>query len=71
MAYQCVDVNGIMRCSCHDCENRYFRHIELVESHLYQHGIDPIYTRWIFHGEEDPCCINMIANLHIDTNARI
>jgi hypothetical protein len=71
MARQCVDVNGIMRCPCRDCGNRYFRHIELVGSYLYQHGIDRTYTRWIFHREEDPCSINVIANLHTDTNARI
>ena len=32
MAHQCMDVNGIMRCPCRGCANRYFRHIELVES---------------------------------------
>jgi hypothetical protein len=71
MAHQCVDVNGIMKCPCRDCGNQYFRHIQLVKSHLYQHGIDHTYTQWIFHKEEDLCSINMIANLHTDTNAWI
>jgi hypothetical protein len=71
MACQCVDVNDIMRCPCRDCGNRYFHHIKLVESHLYQHGIDRTYTQWIFHGEEDPFSVNMTANLHTNTNTRI
>ena len=69
MAHQCVDANGILRCPCSDCSNRYFRNIELAKSHLYQHGIDRIYTRWIFHGEEDPYSVKVIANLHTDTNS--
>ena len=71
MARQCVDVNGIMRCPCRNCGNRYFHHIELAGSHLYLHGIDHTYTRWIFHEEEDSCSINVISNLHTDTNLRI
>jgi hypothetical protein len=67
---QCMNVNGIKRCLCRDCANRYFCHIEVVESHLYDHGIDLTYTRWIFHGE-DLCSINVTSNLHIDTNVRI
>jgi hypothetical protein len=71
MGCPCVDVNSIIRCPYCDCANRYFLHIELVEHHLYQYGIDRTYTQWIFHGKEDLCSINVIANLCIDTNVRI
>jgi hypothetical protein len=52
MARRCVDVDNMMRCPCHDCTNRYYRHIEVVERHLFMHGIDQAYTRWIFHRED-------------------
>jgi hypothetical protein len=38
---------------------------------LYANGIDRTYTRWIFHGEEDPCRVNLSGNLHNDTDVRI
>jgi hypothetical protein len=69
MARQYVDANVIMRCPCRDFANQYFCHIELVKSHLYQHGIDRTYTQWIFHGEENLYGINVIANLHTNTNS--
>ncbi|KAF5450521.1 hypothetical protein F2P56_030861 [Juglans regia] len=43
-----------IRCPCRRCRNRAFHSIRIVEDHLFLRGIDPTYTEWIFHGEEDP-----------------
>lgn len=66
-----MNVDDMMSCSCRDCTNRYYLHIDLVERHLYLNGIDLTYTQWIFHGGADPCRVNVTANLHTDTNSRI
>jgi hypothetical protein len=71
MAGKCVDVGDMMRCSCRDCANRYYNHIDLVECHLYMNGIDCTYTRWVFHCDEVSCRVNVSCNLDTDTNARI
>jgi hypothetical protein len=36
MAGKCVDIVDMMRCPCRDCANRYYHHIDLVESLLYE-----------------------------------
>ncbi|XP_041011471.1 uncharacterized protein LOC121255261 [Juglans microcarpa x Juglans regia] len=43
-----------IRCPCKRCRNRAFHTLSLVEDHLFIIGIDPTYTEWIFHGEDDP-----------------
>ncbi|KAF5442715.1 hypothetical protein F2P56_035342 [Juglans regia] len=43
-----------IRCPCRRCRNRSFYSIPTVEDHLFIIGIDPTYTEWIFHGEDDP-----------------
>jgi len=63
MAGKCVGVGDETKCPCRKCVNRYFHHIHLVERHLYLYGIDPSYTPWIFHGEEDPHRVNVTSNL--------
>ncbi|XP_042964577.1 uncharacterized protein LOC122298784 [Carya illinoinensis] len=40
-------------CPCRICCNNLFLPILEVESHLFIKGIDPNYTHWIFHGEEE------------------
>ncbi|GLT52919.1 hypothetical protein SLA2020_262280 [Shorea laevis] len=70
MAVSSVDGRGRTRCPCRKCVNRYFEHIFVVESHLHANGIDLNYTRWIFHGEEDPFSINVTAE-HTDNNASV
>jgi len=40
MAGRCVDVDNMVRCPCRDCTNRYHKHIEVVELHLFLYGID-------------------------------
>ncbi|XP_042988830.1 uncharacterized protein LOC122316370 [Carya illinoinensis] len=42
-----------IRCPCRICCNNLFLPILEVESHLFIKGIDPNYTHWIFHGEEE------------------
>ncbi|XP_042964332.1 uncharacterized protein LOC122298585 isoform X2 [Carya illinoinensis] len=42
-----------IRCPCRRCRNYYFQPIATVEDHLFIIGIDPRYTKWIFHGEEE------------------
>ncbi|XP_042956354.1 uncharacterized protein LOC122292181 [Carya illinoinensis] len=43
-----------IRCPCRRCRNRAFHSIRTIEDHLFFKGIDPTYTPWIFHGEDDP-----------------
>ncbi|KAF5475566.1 hypothetical protein F2P56_007362 [Juglans regia] len=42
-----------IRCPCRICCNNLFLPIFEVESHLFIKGINPNYTQWIFHGEEE------------------
>ena len=42
-----------IRCPCTLCSNNYFLPISQVERHLFIKGIEPTYTTWIFHGEEE------------------
>jgi hypothetical protein len=63
IAGKCVGVGDETRCTCRAYGNLFFQHIDLVERHLYVNGIDLTYTRWIFHGKEDPCRVNVIGNL--------
>ncbi|XP_042969124.1 uncharacterized protein LOC122301817 [Carya illinoinensis] len=43
-----------IRCPCRRCRNRAFHSNRTIEDHLFFRGIDPTYTPWIFHGEDDP-----------------
>jgi len=72
MTDKCVGVGDETRCPCRACGNQLFQHIDLVKHHFYIHGIDLTYTRWIFHGEEDPCRVNVTGNFHsVGMNATI
>lgn len=42
-----------IRCPCRTCLNNRWLPIFEVETHLYIKGIDPNYTQWVFHGEEE------------------
>ncbi|XP_042969106.1 uncharacterized protein LOC122301793 [Carya illinoinensis] len=42
-----------IQCPCRICCNNLFLPIFEVESHLFIKEIDPTYTHWIFHGEEE------------------
>ncbi|KAF5441885.1 hypothetical protein F2P56_037164 [Juglans regia] len=42
-----------IRCPCRICCNNLFLPIFEVETHLFIKGINPNYTQWIFHGEEE------------------
>ncbi|XP_042962433.1 uncharacterized protein LOC122296696 [Carya illinoinensis] len=42
-----------IQCPCRICCNNLFLPIFEVESHLFIKVIDPTYTHWIFHGEEE------------------
>ncbi|XP_041025525.1 uncharacterized protein LOC121265933 [Juglans microcarpa x Juglans regia] len=42
-----------IRCPCRACLNNLWLPIFEVETHLFMKGINPNYTQWIFHGEED------------------
>lgn len=40
-------------CPCGRCKNRAgYLHINIVEEHLWNNGIDRTYTRWVHHGED-------------------
>ncbi|KAK9986017.1 hypothetical protein SO802_030968 [Lithocarpus litseifolius] len=53
MARGDADRVGRIKCPCHKCTNRYYHHINAVETHLIVNRFDLNYTEWIFHGEED------------------
>ncbi|KAF5468687.1 hypothetical protein F2P56_012824 [Juglans regia] len=46
------------RCLCKRCCNNIFLPITQVEDHLFTIGIDPSYTHWIFHGEDESWIAN-------------
>ncbi|KAF5467964.1 hypothetical protein F2P56_012164 [Juglans regia] len=46
--------NNNIKCPCRRCRNNLFLPISQVERHLFITGIDPTYTDWIFHGEQEP-----------------
>ncbi|XP_042973519.1 uncharacterized protein LOC122305193 [Carya illinoinensis] len=47
-----------IRCPCRSCRNMIFLPIFDVETHLFIKGINPNYTQWIFHGEEETTSFN-------------
>ncbi|XP_042942758.1 uncharacterized protein LOC122307433 [Carya illinoinensis] len=47
-----------IRCPCRACCNTLFLPIFDVETHLFMKGINPNYTQWIFHGEEETQSFN-------------
>nr|XP_017225037.1 PREDICTED: uncharacterized protein LOC108201255 [Daucus carota subsp. sativus] len=44
---------GLIRCPCQKCKNRYFKDPSGVKVDLYLHGIMQWYTKWELHGEKD------------------
>jgi hypothetical protein len=68
MARGHVDGLNRIKCPCRKCANRYYKPIDKVEDDLFINGIDMYYTKWVFHGEEDPFRVNEHAN-HRDDNA--
>ncbi|KAK1354149.1 hypothetical protein POM88_047405 [Heracleum sosnowskyi] len=45
--------NGLIRCPCKECKNKYYKNPSTVKVDLYRHGIMQWYTRWDCHGEKD------------------
>ncbi|KAM1940850.1 hypothetical protein ACFX13_028506 [Malus domestica] len=41
-------------CPCIICQNQCFQLPAIVYEHLVINGIDPSYTTWVFHGEQEP-----------------
>ncbi|KAM1191163.1 hypothetical protein COP1_011799 [Malus domestica] len=41
-------------CPCIICQNQCFQLPKIVYEHLIMNGIDPSYTTWVFHGEQEP-----------------
>ncbi|KAL8112800.1 hypothetical protein AgCh_020192 [Apium graveolens] len=56
--------NGLIRCPCQDCRNRYFKLPNTVKIDLYRHGIMQWYTIWNFHEEKD------ISQVDVGTSSR-
>ena len=48
-----VNDRGLVRCPCKKCVNVLHQPIEVMEAHIIDHGFDPFYKMWVFHGEED------------------
>ncbi|XP_042958210.1 uncharacterized protein LOC122293820 [Carya illinoinensis] len=42
-----------IRCPCRTCLNNLWLPIYEVETHLFIKGINPNYTQWVFHGEDE------------------
>ncbi|XP_042950995.1 uncharacterized protein LOC122282961 isoform X2 [Carya illinoinensis] len=55
-----------IRCPCRSCCNNLFLPIFNVETHLFIKGINPNYTQWIFHGEEETRSFNDDDDKYID-----
>ncbi|KAF5475855.1 hypothetical protein F2P56_007617 [Juglans regia] len=47
-----------IRCPCRLCSNNYWLPISMIERHLFIKGIDPNYTAWIFHGDEEALSVS-------------
>ncbi|KAK1385030.1 hypothetical protein POM88_022765 [Heracleum sosnowskyi] len=45
--------NGLIRCPCKECKNKYYKNPSTVKVDLYRHGIMQWYTRWDCHREKD------------------
>ncbi|XP_042950344.1 uncharacterized protein LOC122282460 [Carya illinoinensis] len=59
-----------IRCPCRRCRNRAFHPLSMVEDHLFIIGIEQTYTKWIFHGEDDPFLdVTFSDDDHVDTSA--
>ncbi|KAF3960795.1 hypothetical protein CMV_014512 [Castanea mollissima] len=69
MARGHADRVGRIKCPCRKCTNRYYHHIDAVETHLIVNRFDLNYTEWIFHGEEDPFFKHVQAE-HNDDNSQ-
>ncbi|XP_059650231.1 uncharacterized protein LOC132295991 [Cornus florida] len=46
-----ADSEGKIRCPCHNCCNVLFQSLDDVGEHLFVHGFNKTYTKWIHHGE--------------------
>jgi hypothetical protein len=51
-AFDGADGDTTVPCPCRKCLNNCPRKRRDVHLHLLHHGMDPTYTRWIYHGEE-------------------
>ncbi|XP_035540218.1 uncharacterized protein LOC118344206 [Juglans regia] len=47
-----------IQCPCRSCCSNLFLPIRIVETHLFIKGINPNYTQWVFHGEEETRSFN-------------
>ncbi|XP_074323310.1 uncharacterized protein LOC141660243 [Apium graveolens] len=45
--------NGLIKCQCRDCGNKYFKKPSTVKNDLYRYGIMQWYTTWDCHGEKN------------------
>ncbi|XP_042967343.1 uncharacterized protein LOC122300620 [Carya illinoinensis] len=57
-----------IRCPCRICCNNLWLSFPEVQSHLFITGINPSYTQWIFHGEEETQHFNIGSDDELDYN---
>lgn len=48
-------------CPCTVCVNHICQLVEIVDLHLFRHGIDQNYTNWTKHGEKETPSSNMVS----------
>ena len=46
--------DGLVKCPCIRCVNGLMQTIDVLEAHIIDRGFNPLYTKWIFHGEVEP-----------------
>ncbi|KAK1354367.1 hypothetical protein POM88_047623 [Heracleum sosnowskyi] len=61
--------NGLIRCPCKECKNKYYKNPSAVKVDLYRHGIMQWYTRWDCHGEKD-MSRDEVGTSSVNTNYR-
>ena len=49
-----VNEDGLVKCPCIRCVNGLMQTIDVLEAHIIDRGFNPLYTKWIFHGEVEP-----------------
>ncbi|KAM1221217.1 hypothetical protein TB2_008819 [Malus domestica] len=54
VAKECGGNRDKIICPCIICQNQCFQLPAIVYEHLVINGIDPSYTTWVFHGEQEP-----------------
>ncbi|PKA56251.1 hypothetical protein AXF42_Ash011181 [Apostasia shenzhenica] len=64
-------VNDRIRCPCLRCGNMKLFEVNIMKDHLFFHGFDETYERWIWHGESVTNEMNNIGRSTSSTCASV